>query len=288
MGNTPEKPTRTPDVAESTIANTLIKQSKQGGYKVTEIDIVDEQKLAELENSKLVFTPEFIPLHLAEKKKYKLSLSEATVYGFMRFYLRNNPDGFFYFTNEQIGLMLDMSEQTASRCVRKVLECGEFAVVYKIKANGGTFRLIKNDESYSSKMTSDTNQKRLANKNSINKNKIKREQSKKVWSLERLKGGEVTKALNEEGFNILTVEKEVKNMLDWLESTGKRYKNYLAFARKWVRKAVEEGREKQRLRHMARTQEEWKEIKKQKPQSYKIEFDGKLLDVEALGRRFST
>lgn len=150
--------------------NTLIKQKSENGYSVTEIDIVDEEKIAELENSKLVFTPEFIPYYLHEIKKYGFTSMEGLLYGFMRFYLSNNVSGRFYFTNKQLAYMLDSSESTISHSIQKVLLCGEFKCEYKIKSNGGKFRLVKSCKSDMQKVASPISRKLLVNNNNVKHN----------------------------------------------------------------------------------------------------------------------
>jgi len=124
------------------------------------------------DNNKLLFKPEFIPFYIAEVEKYHFNKTEGLLYGFIRFYLKNSPNGRFYFTNEQLAKVLNTSEQTISNSLVKVCKCGEFKVSYKIKANGGTFRLIENYKSDYKKNYSPTIRKVIANKNKINKNNI--------------------------------------------------------------------------------------------------------------------
>lgn len=124
------------------------------------------------DNNKLLFKPEFIPFYIAEVEKYHFNKTEGLLYGFIRFYLKNSPNGRFYFTNDQLAKILNTSEQTISNSLVKVCKCGEFKVSYKIKANGGTFRLIENYKSDYKKNYSPTIRKVIANKNKINKNKL--------------------------------------------------------------------------------------------------------------------
>lgn len=124
------------------------------------------------DNNKLLFKPEFIPFYLEEVEKYCFNKTEGLLYGFIRFYLKNNPNGKFYFTNGQLSKILNVSEQTISNSLAKVCDCGEFKVSYKIKANGGTFRLIENNKSDYKKSNSPTIRNLIANNNKINKNNI--------------------------------------------------------------------------------------------------------------------
>lgn len=117
-------------------------------YDVNGYEYFDKEEVkAEIENAKLLYKPEFIPFYLKEIKEYGFNNTEGLVYGFMRFYLSNNPRGQFYFTNEQLAYMLDVSPRTITRAISKVLDCGEFEATYKVKADGGTFRLVKNVQS---------------------------------------------------------------------------------------------------------------------------------------------
>lgn len=147
---------------------------KEGNtYSVAEVEEVDTEEIEGVTgNNRLLFKPEFIPFYLAEVKKYNFSNTEGLVYGFIRFYLRNNPNGKFYFTNDQLAYMLDVSPSTISNSIAKICNCGEFKVTYKIKTNGGTYRLLENSESDSEKLKSETLRKLRANNNKIKENNI--------------------------------------------------------------------------------------------------------------------
>ena len=147
---------------------------KEGNtYSVAEVEEVDTEEIEGVTgNNRLLFKPEFIPFYLAEVKKYNFSNTEGLVYGFIRFYLRNNPNGKFYFTNDQLAYMLDVSPSTISNSIAKICNCGEFKVTYKIKTNGGTYRLLENSESDSEKLKSETLRNLRANNNKIKENNI--------------------------------------------------------------------------------------------------------------------
>ncbi len=153
----------------------IVKKGEGDSYKVDGYEYVDAEELkAEVNNVKLLYRPEFIPFYLKEVKEYGFSSTEGLVYGFMRFYLSSNPRGQFYFTNDQLAYMLDVSPRTITGAVSKVLECGEFKATYKVKANGGTFRLVESCQSNSQKPASLTSRKLLPNNNKIKENKINR------------------------------------------------------------------------------------------------------------------
>jgi hypothetical protein len=151
----------------------IVCPQKGNSYSVVESHEIDEELIeGVMSNNNLLFKPEFIPFYLNEVKKYNFSNTEGLVYGFIRFYLRNNPNGKFYFTNDQLAYMLDVSPSTISNSIVKVCGCGEFKVSYKVKANGGTFRLLESSESDSEKLKSLTLKKLRANNNKIKENNI--------------------------------------------------------------------------------------------------------------------
>lgn len=172
-------------------------QREGNSYNVVGSEQLDEEVIAELNNTKLIFKPEFIPFYLKEVKEYGFSNTEGLVYGFMRFYLANNPRKQFYFTNDQLAFMLDVSPRTISGAVGKVLECKEFQVEYKVKANGGTFRLVKICESDSKKPACLTSRKLLPKYNKVNNNKIKDTYKKEIVSSKKDNLDEIVAFYNE-------------------------------------------------------------------------------------------
>ncbi len=77
----------------------------------------EEQRLNKL-NADLVLNPQFIPVNPRMLQRY--SLLEATLFGFMSFFLANNEK--FYCTNEQLATMLNTSEKTISLAIKKLSE----------------------------------------------------------------------------------------------------------------------------------------------------------------------
>ena len=73
-------------------------------------------------------------------------------------------------------------------------------------------------------------------------NQIKKKKDKKVKNLsqkEQLQGIKQNLVRYQKDFPHANVKLEFDRMADWLESSGKRYKNYNAFFRNWLRKASE-------------------------------------------------
>lgn len=69
------------------------------------------------------------------------------------------------------------------------------------------------------------------------------EKTKKSAKKDILSDPETITALKEK-FPDVDVDREIEKMLNWLESTGSRKKNYIAFARNWLMKTQESGGKK--------------------------------------------
>lgn len=126
-------------------------------------------------NANLVFSPEFIPFYPKIQKNFNLTDAETKIYGFLRFYLSNNPKGRFYFTDEQIAEICNYSPDTCNRALSKLNKLGLLKKQSKMKAGGGKIRFIT-DIFYNSNPTISTSlsrQKLQKNNNKIKENKIK-------------------------------------------------------------------------------------------------------------------
>lgn len=179
-------------------------------------DEEQEQNQINRENAERVFSPEFIPYYPAIAKQYGLSSTEALLYGFIRFYMHDaNKGGRFYFTDEQLAIILNSSTPTISRAMRKLRECGLVATSKAIKAGGGTIRFVRTiqaDGSDQSKMTSHINQSDWEIDNKINKNKI----NKYICSFELFWSKypkKVSKRKSEEIYTKLATSEEVEQSL---------------------------------------------------------------------------
>lgn len=241
----------------------IIKKDSETSYHVVGYEEMDQQEHESIEeNNKLIFRPEFIPYYLKEVQKYGFSNTEGLVYGFVRFYLKNNPRGQFYFTNEQLAYMLDVSISTISNSINKICECGEFKVTYKVKANGGTFRLLESSESDYEKVKSQTLKKLRPNNNKINNNKINNIIIQKEASFKILEEQETRRELSEKlGIDIRVVNKECDSMIDWIKSKGKRYKDYKAFARNWLRRIPAWKANENYNQNAKQFEDKWQKIK---------------------------
>lgn len=264
--------------------------TKQDGdlYPLVEMEGVDNDVVEVVKgNNELLFKPEFIPFYLGEVKKYGFSNTEGLVYGFVRFYLKNNPNGKFYFTNEQLAHMLGVSPSTISNSMSKICECGEFKVTYKIKANGGTFRLLENCESDYEKVKSQTMKKLRGNKNNINKNNINKYicDFNSFWSIYPKKVG---KKKSEEIYKRKVVSKEIEDsVLEGVRKYVNKWKaeatdiKYIPNPATWLNQERWEDEvvvSNERFNRYSREREkQWEEVKRKERENYNNSFvdDGK-------------
>ena len=126
-----------------------------------------------------IYSPEFIPFYCGVAKRYKLNHLEGLVYGFVRFYT-SSSEKHFYFSNKQMGKILDKSVSSIQRAVGSLVESGLLNAEYEVKAKGGTIRFLrvetrpgKNAVSDQSKTPGLTSQKRCPKYNKVKENKIK-------------------------------------------------------------------------------------------------------------------
>lgn len=99
----------------------------------------EENKIAK-NNAALVLKPKFIPVY-PKMLQNGYSLIEATVFGFIEFFLTNNER--FYCTNEQIAEMLNLSERSISAAISRLEGDGLIKNKYRIKAWWGKIRFIE-------------------------------------------------------------------------------------------------------------------------------------------------
>ena len=130
-----------------------------------------EENAINRENAKRVFNPKFIPYYPNIARKYKLTVTETLIYGFIDFYT-SNGSGRFYFTNEQIAEIIDCSIDTASKSIVKLNKLGLIEVSRTIRAGGGQIRFVKIPKSDLGKSLVETKENVGTNNNKINKNNI--------------------------------------------------------------------------------------------------------------------
>ena len=98
----------------------------------------EENSLNKL-NASLVLKPKFIPVYTSMLKD--LSLLEATIYGFIDFFLGNNEK--FYCTNEQIAEMLNVSATSVSNAMTSLKQKWLIDITYKIRTGGWKIRFVR-------------------------------------------------------------------------------------------------------------------------------------------------
>jgi len=101
-----------------------------------------EQNIINSENSKRVFSPEFIPLYIHIQKEFNLTDTESKIYGFIRFYMSSGT-GRFYFTDKQLGEIANCNERTAGDALRKLGNIGLISTKRRVKAGGGQIRFVE-------------------------------------------------------------------------------------------------------------------------------------------------
>ena len=232
----------------------------------------EENRIAK-NNAALVLKPKFIPVY-PELLHHGFSLIEATIFGFIDFFLSNNER--FYCTNEQIAKLLDIGERSVSWAISH-LEAEELIKTkYKIKAGWGKIRFIEKQNiatstsknCYLYKQDSlDIYNKIINNKNKdIDKSISLQREGKKdnkdykiYWEFKHIK-------LTDEQHEKLRREvwwwlNELIDECDrWLElNPRKKYSNYYAFIKnrykkkqKWIQEQVE-----------VKNMQKWKQQEKQ-------------------------
>ena len=125
-------------------------------------------------NAELLFAPKFIPYYPA-LQKFDFTDTEILIFGFIDFVIGSAAQGKFYFSNENLGKILNKNPDTISRAISKLEKQGFIKTHRKIKANGGQIRYINISESAKADSTISTSpyrQKLQTNNNKINKNNI--------------------------------------------------------------------------------------------------------------------
>lgn len=93
-------------------------------------------------NAAAVFRPQFIPVD--PELLQVLTPYEAIILGFIRFFTAN-AERRFYFTNDQIAEMLNCSNDTITKAVKKLKELDLISVSRSVRSGGGQIRFIRPD-----------------------------------------------------------------------------------------------------------------------------------------------
>jgi len=96
-------------------------------------------------NAKLAFSPKFIPFYPVLSEIW-LDNTETLLYWFIDFYLSSGKTERFYFTNEQLSDMLNVSERKITDSIKKLKEMWLIYPKYKIRNEWGKIRFINNKD----------------------------------------------------------------------------------------------------------------------------------------------
>lgn len=138
--------------------------------------------------------------------------------------------------------------RTKTKNFLKLLETEQQVIVDRSKST--SILTIVNYEKYQEKEQQEDNRKTTERQQEDTNKKDKKEKNIKNIHISSLEGAKNSVSILSEESTILelatslktdavVVKNEVEKMTDWLKSNGKRYKDYKAFARNWIRRSLE-------------------------------------------------
>jgi uncharacterized phage protein (TIGR02220 family) len=92
-------------------------------------------------NASLIWNFSYIVVD-AETLKLGLQPIDVLIYSFIRFYLRPEGTGKFYFTNAQIAEIFDIANDQVSRILKRLIEKGLIETKRRIRGGGGLIRFV--------------------------------------------------------------------------------------------------------------------------------------------------
>lgn len=146
---------------------------------VDELYIIDQAEKDMIDaHQSLIFRPKFIPYDVQLEERLGLTKIETLLFGFIDFFLSGSPDKKFYFSNKQLGEILNCGEDSISKAMKKLQDLDLIMLTQIVRSGGGKVRfvrLVKNTASDTQFSTSLTRKKHgvYIKENKINKNKIK-------------------------------------------------------------------------------------------------------------------
>lgn len=178
-----------------------------------------QQNQIDKENSKLLFSPKYVPFYIHLIKEW-LSMSEILIYWFIEFFLFNNRDKKFYFSDKDLVDVLGIWESTISQWIKKLTDKWYIVKQQKMRAWWGTIRFImlsNIDNQYS---------QTLDFKVSINNNKIKENKKKEI--LLSKDNNTIAEYWNTNINQIISlVKKYNNNIIDWTQKEQRQYSKLL-------------------------------------------------------------
>lgn len=167
----------------------------------------------------------------------RLNSTDIKVYSFINSYKGDK----FYFTNDQLGEMFKVSAKSISVSVSRLIEFGYIKADYQIKADGGKIRFIVNLRHYEvvkSEITKSSSPKlRSCNdkESKVKESKVKERVHSRFSSIKNIGDKEFQELASYYNIPVSFVKNCYENLVDYCEASGRRYKNYLAALRKFIK-----------------------------------------------------
>lgn len=159
----------------------------------------------------------------------RLNATELRVLAFIYSYTGDK----FYFGNENMAEMFNVSERSITSAINSLRECGYIDTKYDISAGGGKIRYITRlAEVFSSelKKSSSQNGRVLLHKDNKKKENKKKERGHTKVTKEYIQE-------LQEKYSKIDVSFEWEKARDWRAANGKVFKDERAFFRNWMRNA---------------------------------------------------
>jgi hypothetical protein len=157
----------------------------------------------------------------------RLNASDIKVYSFINSYKGEK----FYFTNDQLGKMFCVSEDSISRAMVRLEKFSYIEIDYEIKSGGGKIRFVRNRkvaESETAKLWIKKPQSRRDKDNKVKDNKLKSTTNKKYSSLKDLGEDDFQEIADRYGMPVSFIRTQYEKLVNYCEAKGRVYKNYKA------------------------------------------------------------
>lgn len=125
----------------------FVSYTDNDGNRVEELLMPYDEELREENevnkaNASLIWNFSYIVVD-AETLKLGLQPIDVLIYSFIRFYLRPEGTGRFYFSNDQIAEIFSINTDQVTRILKRLVEKGLIEVKRKIRSGGGTIRFVQ-------------------------------------------------------------------------------------------------------------------------------------------------
>lgn len=190
--------------------------------------------------SELQFKLRFLVLPDFVYSDNRLNATDIKVYSFINSYKGEK----FYFTNEQLAEMFNLSVKTISVSFSRLVDFGYIKTDYQFKGDGGKIRFVVNLRHYDvvkSEITNSLTQKLRTRNDKDNKVKVNKVKEtiytnghKKYSSLKDITELEIGEIATKYKVPVGFVQLQLEKMSNWCEAKGKSYKNYKMALSNWV------------------------------------------------------